>query len=578
MDRREDRPSFDVAAVRTDFPILSIEMNGEPLVFLDNAATTQKPRAVIDAISNYYETGNANIHRGVYKLSRDATDAFDAARTDVARFIGASDSAECIFVRGVTEAVNLVAMSWGRTFLQTGDEILLSALEHHSNIVPWQLAAEATGAVVRTLPMTPTGGLDYDRLGEFIGDKTKIVAIQHVSNALGVVHDVDRIIAAAKAVGAVVLLDGAQSVGHFPVDVQQLGCDLFCFSGHKLFGPTGVGVLWGKRALLDSMPPYHGGGDMIESVTWQKSTYAPLPNKFEAGTPDIAGVIGLGAAVRYVEALDRRAIERHEAALLAHADKRLADVPGLRILGAGERRVGVASFVLEDPPISSLDVGIKLDARGIAVRTGHHCAQPLMDAFGISGTARASFAFYNSIEEVDALADALLEIVEATTPVRQLEATDMTYPTATAGSVAEAAAAIAEEFELVGEMMKPNEYVLDFADKLPPMPSDLKNDATRVTGCMSTVHLAPQIDGDRITFLADSDAQIVRGLIAVLQRLFAGQRAEEILAFDVRTFFQKIGLEGQLSHQRRSGLAGMIGSIRTHAMSLTDTTNAEEAS
>ena len=578
MDDRREPSQTDAAPnparvleLRREFPILSTAMNGRPLVYLDNAATTQKPRAVIEAIVRYYETQNANIHRGAYALSHAATNAFDAGRAAVARLLGAPEAAECVFVRGVTEAINLVAFSWGRTHLKAGDEILLSALEHHSNIVPWQLAAEATGATVKTLPMLADGSLDYDKLGELVTSKTKFVAVQHVSNALGVVHDVKRIVAAAKGVGAVVLIDGAQAVSHFPVDVTDLGCDFYCFSGHKLFGPTGVGVLWGRRAILEEMPPYHGGGDMIETVTWAKSTYAPIPAKFEAGTPDIAGVVGLGAAVEFVESIGFDLIGRQERALTRHATERLREVPGLRILGDVPGKAGVVSFVLENPPMASLDVGNALDARGIAVRTGHHCAQPLMDAFEIAGTARASFAFYNTIEEVDALADALHELVADAKPRAAQGDAAVRWPGASAGSVKQAAAALADEFKLVAEMMRPDEYVLDFADKIPPLPASAKTEANRVHGCMSTVHLvARDAGGGRIEFVADSDAQIVRGLIGVLERLFSGQKAQEILDFDVKTYFGTIGLEGQLSHQRRSGLAGMISKVRQHALALTD--------
>ena len=301
--RDTPRPTLDVGAVRRDFPILSRRVNGRPLVYLDNGATTQKPRAVIDALVSFYAEHNANVHRGVHTLSQEATAMFDDARLTVAEFVNAPEPAECLFVRGVTEAINLVAMCWARVNLKEGDEILLTALEHHSNIVPWQLAAEAVGARVKTLPMNERGELEYDRLGEFVTAKTKLVAMQHVSNALGTIHDVRRVVAAAREVGAVTLIDGAQHVGHRPTDVQSLGCDFYCFSGHKLFGPTGVGVLWGRREILEQMPPFMGGGDMIESVTWEQTTYAAIPAKFEAGTPDISGAIGLAAAMKYVQSL-----------------------------------------------------------------------------------------------------------------------------------------------------------------------------------------------------------------------------------------------------------------------------------
>ncbi len=570
------KPVFDVDSVRRQFPILATEMNGKPLVFLDNAATTQKPRQVIDAISTYYERDNSNIHRGVYELSQRATSRFDEARTKVASFLNAPEPAECVFTRGVTEAINLVAFSWGRTQLKPGDEILLTALEHHSNIVPWQLAAEATGAVVKTLPMNDDGTLDLSRLGDFVTSKTKLVAVQHVSNALGIVHDLPPIIAAAKEVGALVLVDGAQAVGHFQTDVQTLGCDFFCFSAHKLFGPTGVGVLWGKRELLDAMPPFHGGGDMIESVAWTGTTYAPIPMKFEAGTPDIAGVIGLGAAVDYVHSVGFDAIRQQEDDLLRHATRKLKEVPGLRIIGDAPDKAAVVSFVLEDPPISSLDIGTKLDQRGIAVRTGHHCAQPLMDAFGIPGTTRASFAFYNTLAEVEQLADGLREIVaEARGHAEKKETTvvsddaDVAWPEPQADTPDEAAQQLVDDFQFLKEAGEdPRDFVLDLGRKLLPMRDSDKNEATHVKGCMSQVWLTarrrPDTE-DALDFLADSDAELVRGLIGVLQHVFSGQSASEIVQFDVEDLLRRLDFQNLISVQRRSGVEAMLNRIMSLA-------------
>ncbi len=570
------QPAFDVDAVRADFPILATEMNGRPLVYLDNAATTQKPRHVIDAITKYYETDNANIHRGVYELSQRATKYFDDARIKVASFLNAPEPAECIFTRGVTEAINLVAFSWARTNLRAGDEILLSALEHHSNIVPWQLAAEATGAIVKTVPMRDDGTLDLSKLDDLVTERTRLVAIQHVSNALGIRHDLPRIVAAAKAVGAVVLVDGAQAVGHYATDVQAAGCDFYCFSAHKLFGPTGVGVLWGRRELLDAMPPFHGGGDMIESVAWAGTTYAPIPMKFEAGTPDIAGVIGLGAAVDYVQSVGFDTIQRQEEVLLEHATKRLLEVDGLRIIGDVDSsdKAAVVSFILENPPISSLDIGTKLDQRGIAVRTGHHCAQPLMDAFGIPGTTRASFAFYNTLSEVDQLADALQEIVAEARGRRPETPTvvgddDLRWPDPQAATPNEAAAQLVEDFSFLKEAGEdPRELVLDLGRKLLPMRDSDKNEATHVKGCMSQVWLTarrrPGTD-DALDFLADSDAELVRGLIGVLQHVFSGQSANDIAAFDVEALLRKLDFQNLISVQRRSGVEAMLNRIMSIA-------------
>ena len=569
------RPPFDVHAVRRDFPILATEMNGHPLVYLDNAATTQKPRRVIDAITRYYERDNANVHRGVYVLSQRATAKFDDARLKVADFLNAPEPAECVFVRGVTEAINLVAFSWARQNLAEGDEVLLSALEHHSNIVPWQLAAEATGAKVRSLPMRADGTLDLDRLDEFVTDKTKLVAVQHVSNALGVVHDVAAVTRAAKGVGAVVLIDGAQAVSHFPTDVQALGCDFYCFSGHKLYGPTGVGVLWGRRGLLEAMTPYHGGGDMIESVTWAGTTYAPIPAKFEAGTPDIAGVVGLGAAIDYLGDIGFDAIKSQEDALLSHATDRLRRVPGLRVVGDAAGRAAVVSFVLENPAVSSLDIGTKLDARGIAVRTGHHCAQPLMDAFGIAGTTRASFAFYNTTEEVDSLAEGLEAIVgeargrSGSAAAAAASGGEVEWPEPAGASPDEAAGALVDDFDFLKEAGEdPREFVLDLGRKLLPMPAVEKNGATHVKGCMSQVWLTARRrpgTADALDFLADSDAELVRGLIGVLQHVFSGQSAAAILAFDVEKLLRRLDFQNLISVQRRSGVEAMLNRIQSIA-------------
>ena len=572
---RPTSPPFDVEAVRRDFPILSRRVNGRPLVYLDNGATTQKPRAVIDALVDFYENHNANVHRGVHTLSQEATAVFDAARVTVADFLNAPEPAECLFVRGVTEAINLVAMCWARQNLKPGDEVLLTALEHHSNIVPWQLAAEATGAKVMTLPMNDRGELDYGRLGEFVTNKTKLVAMQHVSNALGTIHDVRRVISAAKEVGAVTLIDGAQHVGHRPTDVQDIDCDFYCFSGHKLFGPTGVGVLWGRRAILEAMPPFMGGGDMIESVTWERTTYAPIPAKFEAGTPDISGVVGLAAAMKYVQTLGWDAIQSHEQILLDHATRRLLDVPGLRIIGTAAAKEGVVSFVLEDPPVSSLDIGMKLDAQGIAVRTGHHCAQPLMDAFGIPGTTRASFAFYNTLDEIDLLADALHAVVaEAKKHLKAPPAAtdEVRWPEAKAATPDAAAQSLIDDFAFLKEAGEdPRDLILDLGKNLLPMPAGSKNEATHVKGCMSQVWLTAKPDnGNRLDFLADSDAELVKGLIGVLQHVFSGQRASDILAFDVEALLRKLDFQNLISVQRRSGVEAMLNRIQSLARATAD--------
>lgn len=401
-------PPYDVERIREDFPILSREVHGRPLVYLDNAATTQKPRAVIDRISRYYAEENANVHRGVHVLSAEGTEAFEAARQSVASFIGAPSPREVVFTRGTTESINLVAYGFSAAVLQPGDEIVVTGLEHHANIVPWQMAAERTGATLRVLPMTPEGDLATDALADVIGERTRIVCVSHTSNALGSVSPVAEVIEAARAAGAAVLVDGAQATPHAPVDVQALGADFFVFSGHKTYGPMGVGVLWGREDWLDRLPPYQGGGDMIDQVTFERTTFAGLPSKFEAGTPNVAGVLGLEAAVQYLTAIGMEVIQAHEADLVSYCVERLADLGGVRFVGTPRQRASAVSFLLEG--IHPYDTGTVLDRLGIAVRTGQHCAQPVMDAMGIDGTVRASVALYNTRSEIDALCAGLEQV------------------------------------------------------------------------------------------------------------------------------------------------------------------------
>jgi cysteine desulfurase/selenocysteine lyase len=392
---------FDASLIRQDFPILQQEVNGHPLVYLDNAATTQKPEVVIEAIANYYRRDNANVHRGAHALSDRATRAFESARKTAARFLNSPDARQIIWVRGVTEGINLVANSWGRSNLGPGDRVLLPCLEHHSDIVPWQLICGAVGATVEPIPVLDSGDIDLEALDAMLDERVKMVALNHVSNAIGTVNPVAEVIEKAHAVGAKVLIDGAQAVAHWPVDVQALGCDFYTFSGHKLFGPTGIGVLWGREELLDAMPPFLGGGEMIETVSFAGTTFNTLPFKFEAGTPNIAGAIGLEAAIDYLNALDRDAAAAHESDLLDYTLELAADVAGLRRVGAPRHAAGIFSFLLEGCHPS--DLGMLLDQQGIAVRTGHHCAQPLMERYGVPGTARASYTIYNTRGDVDAL-------------------------------------------------------------------------------------------------------------------------------------------------------------------------------
>jgi cysteine desulfurases, SufS subfamily len=390
-----------LSARAADFPILDRQIHGRRLVYLDNGATTQKPQVVIDTEARFYRESNANIHRGVHWLSQHSTDLYDRSRERVRAFLNAARVEEIVFTRGTTEAINLVAYSWGVRNLKAGDEILLSGMEHHSNIVPWQLVAEQTGAVIRVIPVTDVGELDMKAFDELLTGRTRFVGVCHVSNALGTVNPVEEIVRKAHSVGAVVLVDGAQAVAHQVVDVQALGCDFYAFSGHKIYGPTGIGALYGRFELLNAMPPWHGGGDMIHTVSFERSTYAETPQKFEAGTPNIAGSIALAEAIAYVQEVGLENIAAHEADLVAYATSRLAEVPGLRFIGQARQRAGIVSFVVEG--IHPHDLGTILDMEGVAIRAGHHCAMPLMTRFGLPGTARASFALYNTREDVDAL-------------------------------------------------------------------------------------------------------------------------------------------------------------------------------
>jgi cysteine desulfurase/selenocysteine lyase len=402
--------ALDAYAIKRDFPILAREVNGKPLVYLDTAASAQKPRVVIEAIERFYSHSYANIHRGVYLLSAESTQLYESARDRVQQFLGAADRREIVFVRNATEAINLVAMSWGRQEVGAGDEIVISAMEHHANIVPWQMLCERTGARLRVAPIDSTGELDLDAYGALLSKRTKLVAITHVSNALGTLNPLPEIIALAKQHDAVVLVDGAQAVPHMKVDVATLGCDFYVFSGHKLYAPSGIGVLHGRLSLLESMPPFMGGGDMIETVTFEKTTYASVPAKFEAGTPDIAGAVGLTAAIDYLDDIGLDRIGAHEQALLEYATERLEKIEGLRIIGTAREKAAVISFVLEG--VHPHDVGTALDQYGVAVRVGHHCAQPLMEIFDVPATVRASFSLYNTREDVDILVDAIHATLE----------------------------------------------------------------------------------------------------------------------------------------------------------------------
>jgi len=409
-ETRQPQTSLDVARIRDDFPILKQQVCGRPLVYLDNAATSQKPRQVIEAISRFYSEDYSNIHRGVHTLSQRSTQSYEAVRTKVQRFIHAAEDREIIFVRGATEGINLVAFGYLRPRLQAGDEIVISGMEHHSNIVPWQMLCEEKDARLRVIPINDNGEVIFEEYEKLLSSKTRLVAVTHVSNALGTINPIRRMVEVAHRHQIPVMVDGAQAIPHLAVDVQALGCDFYTFSGHKLYGPTGIGVLYGKAGLLESMSPFQGGGDMIASVTFEKTTYNKIPHKFEAGTPDIAGVIGLGAAIDYVQAIGLASISSYEEQLLAYATHEVSKISGLRILGSAKEKASVLSFTLEG--VHPHDIGTILDQQGIAIRAGHHCAQPVMDRFQVPATARASFAFYNTKKEVDALVNGIRAVTE----------------------------------------------------------------------------------------------------------------------------------------------------------------------
>lgn len=570
---------FDVQRVRGDFPILHQRVHGKPLVYLDNAATTQKPKAVLEAVAHYFTRDNANVHRAAHALSERATENYEGARVKIQHFLGAHCLKEIIFVRGATEGINLVAHSFGRKKVKAGDEILITWLEHHSNIVPWQMLCQEKGAHLKVVPVNDRGELNLEEYEKLLSSRTKLVAVNHLSNALGTINPVKQMIDLAHKKSIPVLVDGAQAVSHMPVNVQELDCDFYVLSSHKLYGPTGIGVLYGKGMHLELMPPYQGGGDMISSVSFAKTTYNELPYKFEAGTPHIAGAIGFGAAIDYLNSLDRKAVAVHEQRLLEHATEALGEIPGIRIIGTAAQKAAVLSFVVEDPPISSLDVGTRLDLEGIAVRTGHHCCMPLMDRFGIPGTVRASFALYNTLEEVDRFAVALRQIVAEAGAKRKPQVAmpasvnGPVYPKAAAPSAKEAADELAETFEFLGDWSDRYQYLIELGEKIPPLPDEFRTEPNRVRGCMSTVFMtARQRPGslEVIEFLADSDADLVRGLIALLEKVFSGQKAKEIVAFDVQGFFHRLGLDQHLSMGRRNGLAAMVQRIRAHAAEMAD--------
>ena len=560
--------SLDIDRIRRDFPALHQWIHGRPLVYLDNAASAQKPTQVIERLTAYYSQEHSNVHRGVHELSQRATDAYEASRTRIAGFIGAAHAHEIIFTRGTTEAINLVAATYGRGSVSENDEIVVTGMEHHSNMVPWHILCEEKGASLRILPVDERGELQLDGLEQVLTERTKLIAVVHVSNSLGSINPVRQIVVAAHRRRIPVLVDGAQAAPHMRVNVTDLGCDFYCFSGHKVFGPTGIGILYGREALLEAMPPYQGGGDMIHSVTYEQSTYAELPHKFEAGTPHIAGALGLAAALDYVEELGLDAIAAYEDHLLEYAQDRLKAVPGLRLVGTAPRKAAVVSFLLDGT--APYDVGRLLDEHGIAVRTGHHCTMPLMKRLGISGTVRASFAFYNTKEDVDRLADALQAAASRLKPADRRAA--ICRPAAQT-DLGTRHRELVEEFSLFDDTDAKCEFLMELGEALPPYPEAYRIETHRVHGCLSTVWLHTEGRQGQLFFAADSDALITKGMIAVLVRLLQGQPAHVIAAADLEALMAEIGMQYMVTARRKNGLLSMIKRIQrdaqTHAANAT---------
>ena len=576
--------SFDPALIRQQFPLI----NNSSVVYLDNAATTQKPRSVISAIEDYYQNSNANVHRAAHQLSARATQAYEAARETVKNFINASSGHEIIWTTGATESINLVANSYGNQNVGPGDEILLSLMEHHSNIVPWQLLAQRTGASLRVVPLTEQGDLDMTAYQSLLNEKTRIVALTQVSNSLGTINPIKACIKLAHQVGAIVLVDGAQAVSHMAVDVQELGCDFYVFSGHKMFGPTGIGVLYGRAELLTNMPPWKAGGEMIEKVSFSGTTFNRLPFKFEAGTPNIAGAIGLGKAIQFLSALDRTAINTHENRLLDTALNSLSTIKKLRIIGQPTKRIGLIPFTIDG--FHTFDLGTLLDQQGIAIRTGHHCTMPLMDSLKLpEGTARASFSLYNTVDEVHALARAIEQVVNpvsvATTSTTTADLTNTVPGDVETQTKIEPKPAnqnlpanSPDEYPIRKKLIASRSWqsrysiIMKLGKSQIPAPDGLRCDENLVHGCTSQVWLTHQYcpKEKSLTFFVDSDARVIRGLALVLLEPLAGQAPEEIYRFNIDEYFNPLGLIQHLSPSRSNGIMAIMEEIRRISKPLRD--------
>lgn len=584
----DTKPIFpDLDHLRQQFPLLSRSVHGHPLVYLDNAATTQKPLSVIESVDCYYREQNANVHRAAHFLSACTTHAFEAARETARHFLNARFAEEVIWTRGATEAINLVANSWGRSQLKEGDEIVLSRLEHHANIVPWQLLAETTGAIIKVIELDGSGNLDLQQYQQLFSQKTRLVAIAHISNAIGTISPVKAIIELAHNAGALVLVDGSQAVAHQKVDVQALDADFYVFSGHKVYGPTGIGILYGRRELMESMPPWQGGGEMIERVSFSGTRFNSLPFKFEAGTPNIAGAIGLGKALEFVSGIDSEAMNAHEDKLRKLVEDGLTSINGIRLIGQAEHKAPVVSFVSSHQ--HNQDIGLMLDQQGIAVRTGHHCAMPLMESLNLNGTVRASFAIYNSVDEVKAFVDALEKLHH--TPLHDVivdmksEMKDrMACAPENTQSVNETLSgevmdlpeifrqtpdftAIAERLNDLSGWQERYRQIMLLGKELPVLSGEWKSDEARLHGCESSVWLHYHYDDEtmRLYFIADSDARVIRGLIAIVLAVFSGKTPEEVEGENIEQWFRELDLFNHLSPSRGNGLKAIVKEIQAIA-------------
>ena len=553
---------FDVKKIRRDFPILSSRVNGVPLVYLDNAATTQKPRAVLDALTRFYQRHNSNVHRGAHALATLATQDFENARQSVANFIGSSSTENVIWTRGATESANLIASSYADSILQKGDTLLISTLEHHANIVPWQQAASRKQAHVIPIPILATGEIDQAAYTQLLKQhKPRIVCLTHVSNALGVITPLESMIPQAKSAGATVVIDGSQAIAHLPIDVESLGCDFYFFSGHKCYGPTGIGVLWGRKTLLEAMPPWQCGGEMIKQVSFNGTTFAGIPHRFEAGTPPIADAIGFAAAIQYLQTLDRPAIAAYEATLREHALKELRTLPNIVIYAESASNVGILSFRFND--LQNQDVAMLLDQSGIAIRSGHHCAMPLMEALGCGGTLRASFAFYNTLEEVSSFCQALRLAVamlrEGSSTSRSTESHGQEPHFITPLSFTELQTTLTSFIDWQSRF----NYLMSLGDQLPPLPMMFRTPAHHVTGCEANVWLvSEQLTDNHWRFAIDSDSRLIKGIAYLLLAGIQGQAKNDIQSFEITGLLEQCKLDHYLTPTRTNGIRAILSRIQ----------------